>query len=312
MSTPASASQENGTNVRSVFMPLAARLAPSLTARWAMERFCTPPRRPLTPRERAAIMTARPFAVEVGGRRLQAWIWGEGPAVLLAHGWGGRGAQLAAFAPSLIAAGRSVVTFDAPGHGASAGRRATLLDFRDALQGMAATVGPLSGIVAHSLGAAAATLALHEGLAVDRAVFLAPPADAVTYFRRFLGAVGLPSAVVPAMEAAFERRHRFQWRDLSVPHLAPALDTPLLVVHDGHDLEVPWEDGAAIAAAWPGAELAITTGLGHRKLVRDPAVVARVVTFLTGWSAPAASDFAPLDTLERELFDRDARWARVS
>jgi len=29
-----------------------------------------------------------------------------------------------------------------------------------------------------------------------------------------------------------------------------AVPPPLLVVHDRDDREVPWEDGAAIAAAW--------------------------------------------------------------
>jgi hypothetical protein len=38
--------------------------------------------------------------------------------------------------------------------------------------------------------------------------------------------------------------------------------------------------GAAIAAAWPGAELVTTEGLGHRRILRDPAVVARVTDFL--------------------------------
>jgi hypothetical protein len=40
-------------------------------------------------------------------------------------------------------------------------------------------------------------------------------------------------------------------------------------------------DGAAIAAAWPGARLHVTSGLGHRRLLRDPNVIAEVVEFVT-------------------------------
>ena len=54
----------------------------------------------------------------------------------------------------------------------------------------------------------------------------------------------------------------------------------MLVVHDREDVTVPYDDGAAIAAAWPGAELVTTTGLGHRDIVRDREVVARAVAFL--------------------------------
>jgi hypothetical protein len=87
---------------------------------------------------------------------------------------------------------------------------------------------------------------------------------------------------------------------------------PLLVVHDRDDREVPWHDGAAIAAAWPGAALFTTEGIGHRKVLRDSRVVARVVDFLTGGGPSAPSPFAPTDPLERELFDREARWETIA
>ena len=53
-----------------------------------------------------------------------------------------------------------------------------------------------------------------------------------------------------------------------------------LVVHDSDDMEVPWTNGADVAAAWPGAELVTTQGLGHRRILRDAGIVARVTAFL--------------------------------
>jgi hypothetical protein len=50
--------------------------------------------------------------------------------------------------------------------------------------------------------------------------------------------------------------------------------------------------------------------MGHRKVLRDPRVVARVVDFLTAGGASPASRFAPTDPLERELFDREGRWEK--
>ena len=173
---------------------------------------------------------------------------------------------------------------------------------------MADAAGPVSGLVAHSLGATAAAVALREGLAVGRVAFLAPPADPAPFFRRFLGALGVAPGLAPGIEATFERQTSFRWRDLVVPAFAPTLDVPLLVVHDRGDREVSWHDGAAIAAAWPGAALVTTEGMGHRKVLRDPRVVARVVDFLTAGGASPASRFAPTDPLERELFDRERRW----
>jgi hypothetical protein len=64
----------------------------------------------------------------------------------------------------------------------------------------------------------------------------------------------------------------------------------------------------AITAAWPKASLVSTTGLGHRGVTSDPAVIRQAVQFLTGEEypeAPASTDWGA--ELERELFNREAR-----
>ncbi|MDT1028360.1 alpha/beta hydrolase, partial [Pseudomonas paraeruginosa] len=53
---------------------------------------------------------------------LSAWRWGEGPAVLLLHGWGGRPTQFAHLSEQLVGAGYCVFALDAPAHGRSPGR----------------------------------------------------------------------------------------------------------------------------------------------------------------------------------------------
>jgi len=52
------------------------------------------------------------------------------------------------------------------------------------------------------------------------------------------------------------------------------------VIHDREDAEVPWQEGAIIAQAWPGATLSTTSGLGHRRIVRDRHVVREAVNFV--------------------------------
>jgi hypothetical protein len=45
---------------------------------------------------------------------------------------------------------------------------------------------------------------------------------------------------------------------------------------------MPWQEGEAVARAWPGAQFVRTTGLGHRRILRDPEVMARVTAFIAG------------------------------
>ena len=56
----------------------------------------------------------------------------------------------------------------------------------------------------------------------------------------------------------------------------------MLVVHDKGDRPNPFRHGKALADAWPNAELMATTGLGHRKVLLNPAVIARVSAFVRG------------------------------
>jgi pimeloyl-ACP methyl ester carboxylesterase len=57
---------------------------------------------------------------------------------------------------------------------------------------------------------------------------------------------------------------------------------PALLMHDRADPEVPFAHSEAITAAWPGSHLVPLEGLGHRKLLRDPAVIEAAVAFLGG------------------------------
>src|SRR5690606_25377202 len=57
---------------------------------------------------------------------------------------------------------------------------------------------------------------------------------------------------------------------------------PALVVHDLCDREVPWEEGERYARFWPGARLLSTHGLGHNRIVDDPAVIGTALAFLRG------------------------------
>jgi pimeloyl-ACP methyl ester carboxylesterase len=245
-----------------------------------MVLFRRPPRHRDSESERAALQGSERLDLSLDGRAVAIWRWGRGPAVLLVHGWGSRGSRLSSFIAPLIDAGFSVVAFDAPGHGASAGRLSSLPQFIAAIAGVSRAVGGVEAIVAHSMGGAATTLAMARGVAARRVVFLAPAADPAGYSERFAGLIGLTPSVLARMKQNIERRFGQRWEEFDVLAAARTMTPPLLVFHDREDRDVPWSDGAAIAAAWPGAELVSTMGLGHRRIVQDPQVVARAVGFL--------------------------------
>ena len=270
-------------------LAVAAALSPALAARWAETLFFTPPR----PRKSRSLLPPGAEALTLQSRfgRVAVWSWGSGPAVYLVHGWGGRAEQLGAFVAPLVSRGFRAIAIDGPGHGASAGRRSSGVEIGRALADVAAQLGSPRGVIAHSLGAAAVTFAVREGLRVERLVFIGAPADPLTWVERFGRRLGLSRAVMAEMRRQSEKRVQARWEDLPlVPLRGLSEPPPLLVVHDRDDREVPCADGAAIAAGWPGARFLETGGLGHRRVLRDAAVVASVAGFVAGEEAGAAED----------------------
>ena len=275
-------------------------------AAWLAERlFFTARRSRISPEARAFLATGRRFTLAVEGRRVVGWRWGgdsaKAPLVYLVHGWGSRGARLAAFVEPLLALGHGVVTYDALGQGESARGLTSMPEFARTLQAVVARQGAPRAIVAHSMGCAGTTLALSWGLEAERLVFLAPAADPPAWVAPFARQLGLRPDVLERVRARSERRLRVRWTDLNVPELARRLARrpDLLIVHDESDETVRWHDGAAIAAAWPEARLVTTQGLGHRGVTSDVRIVRQAVEFLAGR--------AEHQVLEYEMFHPDER-----
>jgi pimeloyl-ACP methyl ester carboxylesterase len=190
-------------------------------------------------------------------------------------------------------------------------------EFARALLAVAGEVGSPFAVIGHSMGGAATALAISRGMRLERAVFIAPAAGPAHYAEQFATALAVGPSAMAAMRRRSETRIGFRWSDLYIPHLAEGFDVPLLVIHDKDDPTVPWGEGAAIAAAWPGAELVTTTGLGHREVVRDPGVVARAVDFVRHGESGAPIAAPPCAVSDEDgwvhgdLFGRDSRRRRL-
>lgn len=274
--------------VKIAFRALCA-IAPGVAARIAHWLWFTPPRPRLSDTTRAFLATGAAIDLRVNGRGVAAWSWGPDmrnvPTIVLLHGWGGFAAQMQSFVPPLVNGGFRVVAFDAPAHGQSGAsrfgsRQSTFFDFADVLVELSRRFDVV-GLVAHSGGCTAASLAMRAGWRVPRAVFIAPMASPLAYRRMFEQALGITADVAQRFATEVERRLGASWEEFEVPSVARVAATPpLLVVHDRDDPETSWRDGAEIASAWPDALLVTTNGLGHRRLLRDPEVVAHVVAFI--------------------------------
>ncbi len=263
-------------------MSAMSTVSPGVAAMAAEQLFVTVFRHKRPQREEAWAEGAVAILIPSQHGTLAAWVWGAGPrTVLLVHGWAGRGLQLGAMVQPLVAAGHRVVAYDGPAHGESPGRRTNLFKLTEGLVAVADAVGPLHGVIAHSLGTTAVLLAaFRHDFDPGRLVAISPMAKTKTMTRRFGRTTGFSSAVVEEMRARLERSIGFCWDDIEPAKLASSFATESLVIHDHDDCELPASEALSLASSLPAADCLLTKGHGHQRILRDPAVVTAATDFI--------------------------------
>lgn len=261
------------------------RVAPHVSARYVARMWCT------LPRGRSRSLDLRPHRGVIdhltiyGGREVVTETWGAGPVVYLVHGWGGWRGQLGAFVDPLVAAGFQVVAFDTPSHGEAGpgvlgSGRSTLREMMEGFEEVVQRFGAASGVVAHSLGTtSAARLELVNSVSPVRA-FVAPAPDLSNYDSVLAGLLGFSERTSVHLRNQMEvlGHDRLNSFDLSRMGGGGELASTL-IVHDRNDREAPYANAQVLAERW-GARLHTTEGLGHQRLLADPAVISQVVGHL--------------------------------
>lgn len=262
--------------------PKLERVFPWLANRVFVYIFFKPLKYKTPDTEKDALRTAERTHVTVRRKRIAVFSWGTGPAILMVHGWAGRGTQFRKFIAPLNAAGYKVVAFDGPAHGLSDGHSTEIMEFREAIEAVVHKAGGVMGIVSHSFGGSASLYAISKGLPVKTLVAISSPAigdEVINAYRRVLNAsprVGeyFKRYVIKRSGKTFD-----EWTSLEFIKHVPD-DLNLLLVHDKNDQEVSIEHPLRLHESFPAAELFITEGLGHHRILKSDEVIKGVVKFL--------------------------------
>ena len=245
--------------------------------------------------------------VDVDGVRIAYRRVGVGQPIVLLHGAPLDSRSWTWMTPAL-AAGFTVIAWDAPGFGRSAlvPERWRALEYADALSGFLTAVEVERPIlVGHSFGSILALACLERHRAVASALVLIgayagwagslPPEEVSKRLQGFLAMADLGDAYDPKSypgffsdlipfdrETATISMMRENLRPASVRvagHVAaetdlravlPSIDIPTLLLHGDADARSPLSAARAMHTAIPGSELAILQGLGHACIIENP------------------------------------------
>ncbi len=245
-----------------------------------LQAFTRPQRQAETEDDKKALAQARPVSIPYAGLELRAWTWGQGPQVLLLHGWESRASHMAGFVAPLLRAGFSVTALDAPAHGASQGETTNVLDYGKAVVAVAKHLGPLTATIAHSVGSAASLYAFAQGVQVKASVHLCGPASLTRVFQHAARAGGLDEATRQQLEDMLASSIGAPLSSMDLSQLQHGMRHPALILHDPEDKEMPYTESQALAAAWPQASLVASAGTGHRRILRKAEIHAAAVSFI--------------------------------
>lgn len=267
------------------FFPKVETIWPALAHRYFIHIFFTPLNYRQPEKEKEIISTAKKFDVVVNKKRVQCYHWGDtGKKVMLIHGWAGRAGQFRSMVPVFVDAGFQIFAFDGPAHGASEGRQTNIMEFGSVMQQLIDQEGEFVAAIGHSFGGIAALYAISHGLNIRRLITISSPTLPSQVIRNFRNAINASEKVEGAIDVYLRKRYNKGFEDLSGGiHSVKNFPNPvaLFLIQDENDPEVGVENALEMKKVYPTAEILITKGLGHTRILRDDAVINRCVEFVT-------------------------------
>ena len=206
--------------------------------------------------------------------------------LLLVHGWAGRFSQFHMLIdfmeqkyPDLLKE-YTLTGFNAVAHRGAQGKRTMMPEIGTCIAQITSRYGPADQLIAHSIGSNAALHASDQsGAEIHRQVLISPPGRISDMVRIFCSALGFNAKVKARIVANLKQDFGEDFDSFSAPELAPKNKKPTLVIHDTDDRDTPIALGREVGQNMNNGTYIETSGLGHRRILRDPKLAAQIYTW---------------------------------
>jgi pimeloyl-ACP methyl ester carboxylesterase len=245
-------------NTTAFFSPLQA-------GKLALDIFRTPRKGRLREQDLTFLQGAEQVKIQVQGQDIQTYRWiGNGPTILMAHGWESNSARWRTFINLFRKKGYQVVALDAPGHGASSSDRFDAHIYGLAIQAVAEQHQP-DFIVGHSAGGMALLyyLSFAQPAFVKGSVVVAAPSTLRMVLNNFCKIMGFNQQTVKGLDQAIKECFTLSTDDFSLFHFAKKTHCPGLLMFDTDDVIASYPDGQRMTEYWKNSQFKGYSGFGH-------------------------------------------------
>jgi len=258
-------------------------ISPFLASRFAIRMFLTPFKYQMPDREKPMYEKSQKELVHIDkiNRSVMVYRYGKSDRkILLVHGWSGSGTQLSMIADKLLEQGYSTISFDAPAHGRSPGKRTILPHFLETVFFLEKKYGPFEAAVGHSLGGMTLLRSTKYGLNIKKLVIIGTANSITAVTKKFADNLDLSQKVGELLKSYFDKRYNEDLDNYSGAVSAKGVKIPTLVLHDKNDVDVHYGAAHEIINALDNGTLIFTEKLGHRKILGDTNVISKIVSFI--------------------------------
>lgn len=258
-------------------------ISPKLVTIFAAKLFTTPLKHKIPKREWHMVSKSDKQKIWVPHikKEIQLYCYGTGTKkILVVHGWSGRGTQLVQIADGLLHEGYKVISFDAPAHGKSQGKKTIMSEFIATILEIDKLHGPFEFAIGHSLGGMAILNAIKQNLNLKKAVIISSGDLIQDILDDFILKLKLRPQISQMMRRYFEKKYGEPVENYAASAAAKSVKIPVLIIHDENDTDVNVKAAYNIQKNLVTCELLITTDLGHRKILGDAIVLEKIKEFI--------------------------------
>ena len=259
-------------------------ISPKLATLFSVKLFTTPIKHKIPKREWHMVSKSDKQRVWVPHikKEIQLYCYGTGSKkILIVHWWSGRGTQLVQIADGLLDEGYQVISFDAPAHGKSQGKKTIMTEFIASILEIDKLHGPFEFAIGHSLGGMSLLNAIKQNLNLKKAVIISSGDLIQDILDDFVLKLKLRPEISQMMKRYFEKKYGEPMENYAASAAAQSVKIPVLIIHDENDTDVNVKAAYNIQKHLQNSELMITERLGHRKILGDSNVIEKIKEFIS-------------------------------
>lgn len=234
-------------------------------AQLALKVFSTPRRGRVLEHQKEFLSTARQQRIAFKDGLFMLYHWkGNGPTVLLNHGWESNSFRWKYLFDDLTKMNFNIIAIDGPAHGNTNGHLFTAIEYSKVIKTTISLYEP-EIIIAHSVGAMATVFNEYHNptIGLKKLILLGSPNSLEVIMRDYQKLLSFNNRVYNQLDKVIHKRFGYHVSEFKTEDFAINIKANTLILHEKNDVIVPINSGKEIAQKMQNVTFIETKTGGH-------------------------------------------------